>query len=106
MNRKVPDDVSLIVYDDLAWTAAFDISAVSHSFEAGSRSCQRWGSKETRCACGASCDSVASMITENQKDARANLTMSLPRTHKKGADVSAPFGGMFTVWGMPYSMSG
>ena len=34
MNRKVPDDVSLIVYDDLAWTAAFDISAVSHSFEA------------------------------------------------------------------------
>lgn len=33
MNWKVPDDVSLIVYDDLAWTAAFDISAVSHSFE-------------------------------------------------------------------------
>lgn len=34
MDWKIPDDVSLIVYDDLAWTAAFDISAVSHSFEA------------------------------------------------------------------------
>ncbi|EFQ08352.1 hypothetical protein HMPREF9436_00131 [Faecalibacterium cf. prausnitzii KLE1255] len=42
------------------------------------------------CAWTSSCNSVASMITENQKDARANLTMSLPRTHKKGADVSAP----------------
>lgn len=33
MNYKIPDDISLIVYDDLAWTSAFDISAVSHSFE-------------------------------------------------------------------------
>ena len=34
MNLDVPGDMSLIVYDDLAWTAAFDITAVSHSFEA------------------------------------------------------------------------
>ena len=33
MNYSIPDDVSLIVYDDLAWTAAFDITTVSHSFE-------------------------------------------------------------------------
>lgn len=34
MNLDVPGDMSLIIYDDLAWTAAFDITAVSHSFEA------------------------------------------------------------------------
>ena len=34
MNLSIPEDMSLIVYDDLAWTAAFDITAVSHSFEA------------------------------------------------------------------------
>lgn len=34
MNLSIPDDISLIVYDNLPWTLANDITTVSHSYEA------------------------------------------------------------------------
>lgn len=33
MNLSIPEDVSLISYDDFAWTATYGITAVAHSFE-------------------------------------------------------------------------
>lgn len=33
MNLSIPDDVSLISYDDFAWTATYGITAIAHSYE-------------------------------------------------------------------------
>lgn len=33
LNLSIPEDVSLIIYDDLAWTATYGITTVGHSYE-------------------------------------------------------------------------
>lgn len=33
MNLRVPEDISLIIYDDLPWVCAYDYTAISHPFD-------------------------------------------------------------------------
>lgn len=33
INLSIPDDISLIIYDDLAWAATYGITTVAHSYE-------------------------------------------------------------------------
>ena len=33
MNLAIPEDISLIIYDDLPWAAPYGITTVAHSYE-------------------------------------------------------------------------
>ncbi len=41
LNLKIPEDISLIIYDDLSWATAYNISTIAHAFDSvGSQVCQ------------------------------------------------------------------